>query len=679
MSRSAAEQKLRSSGITHTLEELRMRVCSAAETAAIAPNFYELPSLIINYIDPWTGEPMRRMPKWPPFFRARMLGEPTALKAKEKFRKYLQPEGTGSCAYFAPFHPWRELLATDRPTSIVITEGELKAIKACEMGITTIGLGGVDNIYSRGQGLGLLPELDRIDWAQRNAYIIFDNDGKPNPNVFAAANRLAGELYQRGALVYWVALPPPVNGSKMGLDDYLMAHTREDFNELVLGTRESFTAAAELWKMNKKFVKVRFPNVVLDRHDNALLKPPEFTAHYDNRTTPELLLNKAGDMSYKQVPLASRWLSWPQRAEVMSITYAPGQQEYSEGTLNLWKGWGCQPAKGDVKPFLALLDSIFGPTDEGKHARKWFLQWTAYPIQHPGTKLLTAALLWSLEHGTGKTLLGYVLQNIYGEANSTEIGQKHMHSDFNSWAEHRQLVICDEITGTDKKELSDRIKAMITQRKVRINTKNIAEYELPNCANFYMTSNKPSALYLEDDDRRFFVWEVTNKAPLAFFNAFDLYYRSPDGMSAIHHYLLNVDLEGFSPNAPAPNTSAKAAMQEDCQTDHGAWCRSLRADPDAALAVMGMLSDLYTNGELLALYQKTSLTLGSSRLTATTLGNELKMAGIRQLPVTKVDGRAARLYIVRNQALWLKASPDKIRKHLHETKPRVSGYRPVLV
>jgi hypothetical protein len=72
--------------------------------------------------------------------------------------------------------------------------------------------------------------------------------------------------------------------------------------------------------------------------------------------------------------------------------------------------------------------------------------------------------------GTGKTLLGYTLARIYGQ-NFIKIKIKDLYDTW--WAENRQFVLGDEITGSDKRAEADMMKAMITQEEVNINIKYI--------------------------------------------------------------------------------------------------------------------------------------------------------------------------------------------------------------
>jgi hypothetical protein len=72
-----------------------------------------------------------------------------------------------------------------------------------------------------------LPELDAFKWKGRPVYICFDSDAAHNPQIQAAEARLATELsLRRSAVLHLVRLPNLPDGSKQGVDDYLLAPAR---------------------------------------------------------------------------------------------------------------------------------------------------------------------------------------------------------------------------------------------------------------------------------------------------------------------------------------------------------------------------------------------------------------------------------------------------------------------
>jgi len=664
--------KLETSGLT--LEDaklLRIDCLDATQTAGLHPTFKQVCSLRLNYID-HNGKPL---PDWPgakPFYRLRYLEVPTDFTASTtaKPMRYTQEPSTAPVAYYPSNHDWKDLVQnTGHP--IILTEGELKAAKACKEGFPTIGLGGVYNWRSHKLGLTWLPSLEPIKWVKRFVYICFDSDFQTNQMVCSALHELAEELHRRGAFVHLVVLPQLHGLDKVGLDDFLV-HAGPSapamFRQL-LADAEPLGLTAPLWGLNERYVYVQDPGLIVDRSVNFKVSPAAFTQHLQSTCTyQERQLKSDGSISYKTVSASAAWLRWPLRTEVTRLTYKPGAVKFIQGPptlFNIWPGWGVEPKAGDHEPFLQLVDHIF--TGSEPAAKLWFLRWCAYPLQYPGIKMFSSAVLHGVRHGTGKSLIGYTLGRIYGK-NFTEINQMDLHSSFNEWAEAKQLVMGDDVTGSNKRHDADSLKKLITQRELRVNPKYISSYVVPDCINYFFTANQPDSFFLEDDDRRFFIHDV-QVGPLSeeFYANYDLWLDS-GGSQAVFHYLKHLDLGDFNSAAPAFRTFAKERMIANVRSDLGAWVRQLLETPDFVLRVgeIPIAKDLFTSKELLALYDPT----GRTGTTANGLGRELARAGVRQVcegtPIRLADGSQGRYYPVRNTPVWLNKTTGEVTKHLND-------------
>lgn len=647
------------------------------------PSFKALCSLRLDYLDP-AGEPL---PDWPgakPFYRLRYLELPTDFSAMtdQKAVRYVQEPNTVPVAYYPGNQTWAELLEdTDR--ALILTEGELKAAKACKEGFPTIGLGGVYNWRSHKLGLTWLPSLDPVSWLKRNVYICFDSDYQSNPMVCAALRELAEELHRRGAFVHLVSLPQLPGLDKVGLDDFLV-HAGPSAVEMfrtLLHDAEPLGLTRPLWSLNDKYVYAQNPGLIVDQQTRFKASPGSFKEHLEATLNyQERRLNQDGTISFKAVSAAAAWLRWPLRREVNKLTYQPGQPRFITNPAplyNIWPGWGVEPAKGDVQPFLDLVDHLFKNAEP--ESKEWFLRWCAWPLQHPGTKLFSSAVLHGIRHGTGKSLIGYTLGRIYGK-NFTEINQMDLHSSFNEWAEGKQFVLGDDVTGSNKRSEADFLKKLITQRELRVNPKYVPSYTVPDCINYLFTANGPDAFFLEDDDRRFFIHEVqVGPLPEEFYVEYDLWLDT-GGSAAVFEYLVKLDLGGWNPAAPAFKSAAKQRMIANVQSDLAGWVRSLLATPDHILRVgeIPVAKDLFTSKELLQFYDPT----GHTGTTANGLGRELARAGCRQvcqgLPIRLPDGSQGRYYAVRKMDEWMSASSLHVLEHLRKwdarNSPKVPKY-----
>lgn len=620
------------------------------------------PALVLPYFA-LNGKPANANSGWPNFFRVRYLdkGSSVAAMVTEKGdQRYAQPPRTGVCAYFPKTLDWVEI-ADNVTTPILITEGELKAAAAAKDGWATIGLGGVWNFRSSSQGQFFLPELEKIQWAMRTVYIVYDSDFSEKPAVCFAINALSEELMERGALPHVVLLPNVYDDDrKTGLDDFLLA-SREDELEKMLQIAQPLTLAKTLWQINKKVAYVRDPGMIAQLDNGLKLSPSAFKEHSDWATlhTGEQKMTSEGDVSIKKVPAAPVWIKWPLRRTVSKVTYAPGEERITKNNeFNQWEGWGVKPRKGSVEPFLKLVKFLF--KDMEPASMEWFLDWCAYPIQNPGTKMFTCVVVWGVEEGTGKSLVGYTLGQIYGK-NFKEVTDEDLESGYTAWAENKQFVMGDEITGSDNRQYANKLKRMITQRTVTINVKFIPQYDVPDCINYYFTSNHADAFFMSDKDRRMFVVEVVG-AGLAqkFYDEYDDWLWNKGGPAFLMQWLLDRKIsKNFTPSMRAPETEAKRRMIKAGKGELSSWISDLLEAPDQILRVgkLRHTRDMFTSAELLSIYRNAH---PDTKVTAIGIGKQLSNAGVLQAaggaPLRGADGTQGRFYIIRNRDKWGKVT-----------------------
>lgn len=659
-----ATQKLKSSGLTmDDARRLRIEVLTAEQLkrrSALLPAYAG--ALYLPYFT-LQGRPSD-------FWRVRYLEDTrtgwAAATVAEPLR-YAQPADSATEVYLPPTIRWAEL-AENPEAPVVITEGELKAAAACKAGIPTIGLGGVWMFKSARRKLPLLPILYTLKWPGRRVYIVYDSDARTNPQVQHATTELARELSALGALPMLVDLPALPELRKTGLDDFLVANSGDPKPlARLLERAEPYAPCAALYELNAEVVYVRNPGLIVVRADGRKMSPGAFKEHaYANRFFHEERVTAKGATSLVRTPAAPAWLAWERRAELACLTYRPGEPRLTaDGAYNYWDGWGVEPARGDVRPWIALLAHLF----EGKEdSRRWFERWCAWPLQHPGGKLFSAAVLWGAHQGTGKTLVGYTLMRIYGR-NATEIDDEQLSATHNEWAENRQFVLADDITSADKRAargLADKLKGMITRRELRLNPKYIPSYTVPDCINYLFTANHPDAFFLEDTDRRNFVHHVEGRPlPREFYKQYEAWYLNDAGAAALFYHLLHLPMGDFDAHGPALATLDKATMLEQSLNDLGVWVRQLRDAPEALLKLgaQALEGDLFSAKELCALYDPEN----THRASTVAMGRELARAGVahaaRGRPIRMPEGTQQRLYALRNPQRWRGASQSDCMRH----------------
>jgi hypothetical protein len=640
------EAKLQSSGLTiKDSEHLGIELLLQKDLKKMFPSTTAPAALWLKYFD------LKKNIR-PEVYRIRVLGEnkTNQFGINEKKPKYLQPPNSVPAAYFPKTVDW-STIQTSVEQPLIITEGELKSACGCKHGLPTIGLGGVSSWQSAALQWDILPELKEFVWARRDVVVCFDSDYRENKLVCSEMFKLCEKLRSMGAMPA-IANLPQEGDNKVGMDDYIVKYGIDAFKDII-NEADTDKLALELHKMNSTYCYINNQNIIIKEKNNRHMRP------CDARSTimaNHKVLKTVGDKK-KAVVVVDEWLSWPHRRELEALTYRPGQPIATEGNYNLWQGWGCEEKQGDISPWKDLLDFLFNhvTTDE----RDWFERWLAYPIQHPGTKMCSAIGVWSVKQGVGKSLAGLLVGDCYGK-NFSEISQVDFESPFTAWGNNKQFVLVDDIsniTKTAQRDHASRVKTLISQEAFKVNIKYLPQYLIPDCVNYYMTSNQPDALLLDESDRRFFIHHAPESCKdKKWYDRIDEWRRSGEGPSALLYYLRRLDLKGFDKYTRPPANEAKREMTEHSRSDHDQWCVDLRDYPDTILYMDNcpLEGDLFTTSELLELYKRES---GSNKyLYVNTLSVSLAKAGL-QHRLVHLDHTTKKLIAVRNTDKWENTRP----------------------
>jgi len=619
------------SGLTETdAKKLHLKVLTRKENEKLT-GFY-VPGYLIPYTD-------IKKKKVKDAYRVRHLEDIPGKfgSVRTKPVRYTGPKGQLPHLYFpANFKNWAGL-AKDTSELIYLTEGEKKAAALCKAGLPCVAVPGVWGWKSKKHGVRIIKDFSCIDWGDadspRRVAMVFDNDVIIKPEVLAALNALSYELTNFGAEVFIVHLP---QGKLKGADDYLVAKGANKFQSLRI---TAFEGSESLWKFQETVAYVKANNYFVDVEDL--------------RTFPDMskLRQAFGNLSYevpkadgegtKTVYVVDEWLKWDLRRTHTKMVFAPGQPDVIGKELNTWRNWGCEPKKGNVKPFTDLVKYIFA-AEPG--AIDWFMTWLAYPLQHPGTKLQSGVLVWSQSEGVGKTFIGEIMRGIYGE-HFSRIEKEDIVGEWNDWIINKQFILGEEITGGDSRHVADKVKNMITRNTAISKIKYQATFQINDCANYFLTSNHEDSLHLSGKDRRWLVVHVDDeKHPDAWYKKIQDW-KTNGGAAHLFYYLLTeIDTSDFNPMSAAPQTSSKIEMADLSKSSMQMRLEAMLNNPDAYLkfGALKFERDVYTVTEILKILDLPA-------------NNENPVARIlTKLRVPKKKVKFHRLTALRNQDKWRK-------------------------
>lgn len=253
------------------------------------------------------------------------------------------------------------------------------------------------------------------------------------------------------------------------------------------------------------------------------------------------------------------WQESPNRRIVRpsEVGFDPTGQD-SDVTCNLYAGWPTVPKPGNCDRLLDLLRYICSEDRNPEALYRWVLRWIAYPIQHPGAKMKTCLVVHGPQ-GSGKSAFFEAVMRIYGEYGDV-LDQSAVEDKFNDWASRKLFMIADEVVArADVYHIKNKLKALITGDRIRINPKNFSAYWERNHLNLVFLSNESMPVVLEEDDRRHCViWTPGKKLP-QYYAAVRAEIAS-GGIAALHDYLLHLDLGDFDPGTHPPSTDAKSEL-----------------------------------------------------------------------------------------------------------------------
>jgi len=267
---------------------------------------------------------------------------------------------------------------------------------------------------------------------------------------------------------------------------------------------------------------------------------------------------------------AIHWLSNRSMRTVVKVaTYRPGQgrliKEKGQNAVNLWSpgpmnsgAWDAVTADEiDVAPWLDLVKHLIPDKREREH----LLDWIAFVIQNPGVKQNWHPLIGG-KQGIGKDTIFYPLTMGLGD-NAVMIGPDDINGQWTDWQARATLVLVEELNSFVRKEISDKMKPMLAAPpdSLRINTKGVAQYPVPNIINTVMFTNHEAAVSVSNDDRRIFViWSESQAWGAEAFTSLYRWMIDQQGAAMVCSWLAERDISAHNAVGRAPHTQAKEDM-----------------------------------------------------------------------------------------------------------------------
>src|SRR5581483_1166892 len=270
----------------------------------------------------------------------------------------------------------------------------------------------------------------------------------------------------------------------------------------------------------------------------------------------------------KQVPAERFWKESPNRHE-KELVFRPGGTT-QPGEYNLWRGFGVELRKGWQKQraFLRHLHRVICRRD--KHKFKYLMRLLAWFVQNPDKHAGVVLVLKSREQGTGKSTVGKVMLDIFGQHGFLVDDKDRLLGRFNDWLETACFVLAEEILFAGDLKSADKMKSIVTGEVLQVEGKYRSCRQVPNHTKFIACTNHDHAVAAGVRERRNIVYDVSNEY-VGDKDYFDALYRdlAEGGTSEFLWLLQNLQLADWHPRriVKTEETTEQQRMSSDsaCQ------------------------------------------------------------------------------------------------------------------
>lgn len=268
-----------------------------------------------------------------------------------------------------------------------------------------------------------------------------------------------------------------------------------------------------------------------------------FQAYYGNR---QVMVGK------QQVPESTYWLKHEERRSYKDIVFEPTRT--TNDAYNLWKGFSVEPdPSGDWTLLEEHIRQNIASGDESLF--RWLIGWFAHIVQEPNKKIGTSLAIRG-KQGTGKTVIGKIMGQLYRPHYVLVEDSRYVLSNFNSHMASTLLLHADEAFFAGDPRNVGKLRGMVTSDTHRIELKGKESVEVSNHIRLLVTSNSDFIINAAFEERRFAVVDAGEGRlqDKPFFKAMWKQMKN-GGFGGLLYHLQNFDL-GTTDVTSIPNTQA---------------------------------------------------------------------------------------------------------------------------
>ena len=413
----------------------------------------------------------------------------------------------------------------------------------------------------------------------------------------------------------------------------------------------------DLIKCLQRFVYINNVDRVADITDPE--KPLKTILQLGNELKSSPHTFQTDDGKSKTMPMEKAWMADPSKRVVANYIFSPaeGQFFYRHGVphLNRYQPLPIPEAGPRYDEHIGLFKNhvkfLFGD------AADMFLDWVAQAIQYPGIRPHFHWYHISRRHGVGRGTLSVMLAGAFGQYGVSEMALSNLAGGaFNSQLSRKIYCGIGEIESAGSKlnafQLAQAIKQSLTTPVLEINEKYQPKWVEDCVARFFLMSNSPNALPIEEMDRRLFVVDIDVAPPSKEY--LDQLYAVRDKAEfhhAVRRWLSQRDVSKFNPGFIPPVNAAKKAAQEAFTSTSTRIARTIRDRWPI---------DIVASHEVFNVW----LDSGVKQRAIGFAYSEVGLVKVCNNQIRLADGNKSFVYAVRNHDRWVGADIQDIKDEI---------------
>jgi hypothetical protein len=184
----------------------------------------------------------------------------------------------------------------------------------------------------------------------------------------------------------------------------------------------------------------------------------------------------------------------------------PDETKCPQNVFNLWRPFQINLFKGEYTPNTDAVKTVFNHIkilcNHQDAVYQYILLWIAHMLQFPAKKSIVPTFI--SKQGAGKGTLMKLMGKLLGEKRvlETTTPSRDVWGNFNGMMPTKFLINLNELSRKETTESEGRIKALITDPTLTINSKGVNQYEIQSYHRFIITTNNEQPVATSDDDRR---------------------------------------------------------------------------------------------------------------------------------------------------------------------------------